>query len=105
MIKELNKYDDGKAPDRLVKALVLIDATGSMGDLLVNAKNSVTTYFQTVKDNLAKNGYETSIFKLQMAFYRNYKSGMKILENSPWTGPEEIEKLENFLKGISAFDG
>ena len=91
MLRDLNScpdYDILVPVERMVKALVLIDATGSMGALLENAKNSISVYFETVCDNLEKNGYKTSIFKLQMAFYRNYSSGMKILEHSDWTGPE-----------------
>ena len=33
---------------KLVKALVLINATGSMGELLNNLKNSIKIYFETV---------------------------------------------------------
>jgi hypothetical protein len=49
--------------------------------------------------------YPTNIFKLQMAFYRNYSSGMKILEHSEWTGPEDVETLKDFLKDIKAEGG
>lgn len=40
-----------------------------------------------------------------MAFYRNYSSGMRILEKSEWTGPDDVETLKNFLKGIIANGG
>jgi hypothetical protein len=36
---------------------------------------------------MQKNKYNDSIFKIQLAFYRNYSSGMKILEHSDWSGP------------------
>jgi len=40
-----------------------------------------------------------------MAFYRNYSSGMRILEKSEWTGPDEVEALKEFLKDIKANGG
>ena len=40
-----------------------------------------------------------------MAFYRNYSSGMKILEHSEWTGPADVEALSKFLDGIKADGG
>jgi hypothetical protein len=48
MLRDLNScpdYDILVPVERMVKALVLIDATGSMGDLLENAKNSISVYF------------------------------------------------------------
>jgi hypothetical protein len=58
-----------------------------------------------VCESLAESRYPTNIFKLQMAFYRNYSSGMKILEKSEWTGPEDVETLKEFLKDIIADGG
>jgi hypothetical protein len=51
MLWELNysKNYDIMVPNlKLVKSLVLIDATGSMGELLNNLKNSINIYFDTV---------------------------------------------------------
>lgn len=85
---------------KLVKALVLIDATASMGDLLINAKKSIKPYFDTVCKSLEAANYSTKIFKLQMAFYRNYRSGMQILEHSEWAGPSDIQALCQFLEEV-----
>jgi hypothetical protein len=79
MLWELNyckNYEIMVPTLKLVKALVLIDATVSMGKLLDNAKNSIKLYFETVCRSLVVANYSTKIFKLQMAFYRNYKSGL-----------------------------
>ncbi len=101
MLRDLNCYNRrGLGPEgelNLVKALVLIDATASMGDLLTNAKNSIKLYFETVCKSLEEAKYSTKIFKLQMAFFRNYSSGMKILEHSDWSGPDDIQALTKFL--------
>ena len=67
MLRILNlsvEYENKMPSERVVKALVLIDATGSMGAVLENAKNSISTYFDTVCKSLTKNDYKTSIFKL-----------------------------------------
>jgi hypothetical protein len=51
MLWELNyckNYDIMVPNFKLVKALVLIDATASMGELLSNLKNSIKIYFKTV---------------------------------------------------------
>ena len=108
MLWELNyckNYEIMVPTLKLVKALVLIDATGSMGDLLTNAKNSIKLYFETVCKSLIAANYSTKIFKLQMAFYRNYRSGMQILEHSEWAGPDDIEALNQFLEGVVASGG
>ena len=76
-----------------------------MGELLKNAKNSIQLYFQKVCESLEKANYSTKIFKLQMAFYRNYDCGMDILEHSEWTGPEEIEALKKFLGKVKVKGG
>lgn len=65
-----------------------------MGKLLQNAKKCIASYFRTVMKALLENKYPPNIFKLQMAFYRNYTSGMKILEFSKWTGADNIEELD-----------
>jgi hypothetical protein len=71
----------------LVKALVLIDATGSMNKLLENVKTTISLYFSAMCEGLKENKYNDTIFKIQIAFYRNYTSGMLILEHSDWAGP------------------
>ena len=51
MLLELNdckNYDIMVPTLKLVKALVLIDATGSMKVVLDNAKNAINAYFKTV---------------------------------------------------------
>jgi hypothetical protein len=58
-----------------------------------------------VCESLEKANYSTKIFKLQMAFYRNYDCGMDILEHSEWTGPEEIEALKKFLGKVKVKGG
>ena len=80
MLFDINKSLNYNIPrEKMIKALVLIDATKSMGNLLENAKNTIALYFETVCENLTASKYEPSIFKLQMAFYRNYSSGSLIL--------------------------
>lgn len=108
MLWELNyckNYEIMVPTLKLVKALVLIDATGSMEKLLTNAKNSIKLYFETVCKSLEAANYSTKIFKLQMAFYRNYRSGMKILEHSDWAGPDDIQALNEFLEKVVASGG
>jgi hypothetical protein len=86
MLKNLNK-----CKKNLVKALVLIDATGSMGKLLETVKNTISLYFDTMGEKLTLNKYEADIFKLQIAFYRNYSSGPLVLQKSEWVGTKKIE--------------
>lgn len=37
------------------------------------------------------------MFKIQIAFYRNYNDGANILKVSPWVGPNEKLTLKNFV--------
>ena len=114
MLKEINQ-SQGYHEQKVVKALILIDGTGSMQRLIDSVKNCIDKYFSFVSENLKKNGYNTNLFKMQIAIYRSYSSGVKeILEVSPWAAPfdpklnqseQGPELLKSFLQGIKAKDG
>jgi len=72
----------------VVKNLVMIDATGSMGPTLQEVKETIKDYFKEVCETLINCDYKDhEYFKLQIIFYRNYNAGDKILETSKWTSP------------------
>ena len=64
------------------RILVLLDATGSMGNIINSAKDAVGEMFgragEIIDEHLGKN---TDQFEMQFAVYRNYSSGpAKLLE-------------------------
>ena len=88
MLKNLNFCHQYKYMVKCIKTLVLIDATVSMGSLLENVQKTILQYFTAVCKRLHEANYnEPDIFKIQIAFYRNYDSGEKVLSVSDWSGP------------------
>jgi len=74
------------------KTIVLMDATGSMANLLHKAKTTVGLMFERTQVVLKENGLQEDSFQLQFVFYRNYSSSEdKLLQASTWeTRPENL---------------
>ena len=53
-----------KSVEKCVKVSVLMDATGSMSNLLNNAKETIKLYFEEVCKGLVQNQFKTSLFKI-----------------------------------------
>ncbi|CAF1267204.1 unnamed protein product [Adineta steineri] len=67
------------------RTVLLMDATGSMSNLLSATKNTVCTMFERASCILAEKKIPNDIFSMQFAVYRNYNSlENKILQVSPW---------------------
>ena len=109
MLKELNScpaYEVMfKRAERCVKILVLIDATGSMGNLLKNVQDTILQYFDEVCKSLKTSSYNENLFKIQIVFYRNYNDGANILKISPWVGPKEKQILKEYVDKERASGG
>ncbi|XP_065682287.1 uncharacterized protein LOC124816231 [Hydra vulgaris] len=86
------------------RTICLIDATGSMGDLLNKAKVTVGTMFERAAAILNENSIAADSFQMQFAVYRDYDClSDGILQYSPWeTKPEN---LRLFMDKISAYGG
>ena len=86
-----------------VRTLCLLDATGSMTNLLVKAKNTVQEMFRRLEKVLESKRSKV-IVELRVAFYRNYSSSAdKLLEFSGWElNPNSIR---TFLEAISVSGG
>ena len=68
-----------------IKTLILMDATGSMSNLLQKAKNSVAIMFERTSEILKKNDIKPELILIQFAVYRNYSSPVNlILQHSTW---------------------
>lgn len=82
------------------RTIVLMDATGSMTNLLHKAKSCVEEMFRRIHDILASNSLADTSFQLQFVVYRNYSSqAEKILEASPWeTKPENLRTFMGKIK-------
>eukprot|EP01038_Epipyxis_sp_PR26KG_P010639 gene10639-14288_t len=84
--------------------MIIMDATGSMANLLNSAKLMITVTFTRTFDILKKNNLPASSIKLKLAVYRNYNSDVtKLLETSGWEN--NPTNLSSFLNGIKAEDG
>jgi hypothetical protein len=79
------------------RTVCLMDATGSMGNLLESGKKTISLVFQRAKQVLTESGANPDCFEFQIAFYRNYGSGKKkILEVSPWVKkPDDLRTFMN----------
>jgi hypothetical protein len=87
------------------RTICLMDATGSMSNLLAKAKNTVGVMFARAFDILQSNPATASmVFELQFAVYRNYNCNAdQILCFSPWSSrPDE---LRTFMDSISVAGG
>jgi len=81
--KFLFQRNTGPGMDVLSRTICLMDATGSMGGLLLKAKNTVKVVYNRLCDILVNNGHSPSVFEMQFAIYRNYNSSREeILEVS-----------------------
>ena len=76
-----------------------------MGSLLKNVQETILQYFDEVCKSLKEAKYNQNLFKIQIAFYRNYNDGANILKVSPWAGPSEKLILKSFVDKESASGG
>ena len=85
------------------RTLVLMDATGSMSNLLGKAKNTVKQMFTRTYNCLKEKGDTTGV-QMQFACYRNYNGGPEqLLEHSPWAS--EPDRLYTFMDSVGATGG
>ena len=86
------------------RTICLMDATGSMGNLLTQAKNTVGIMFERATVILKDHGIPTNSFQMQFAVYRDYDCLTDgLLQYSPWeTKPENLRK---FMETITARGG
>ena len=84
--------------------LCLIDATGSMGNVIEKTKTTVASMFERVHQVLKAENVASADFQLQFAVYRNYGEGTgPLLEHSPWGS--EPNDLRAFVSQISCRGG
>jgi hypothetical protein len=86
--------------DKQSRTIVLMDATGSMSQLITKTKNTVKVMFERAYAVLQEASISAN-FELQFAVYRNYNaSENELLLYSPWeTNPDN---LKTFIDSISA---
>jgi hypothetical protein len=84
--------------------LCLIDATGSMGNVIQNTKTCVSLMFERAHKVLQEEKVASADFQLQIAVYRNYNSSPQdLLEYSQWAS--EPEDIRAFISSIQASGG
>jgi hypothetical protein len=82
-----------------LKTLILLDATGSMDNLLEKAKSTLVTMLKRINNVLDENNIKDKTFQIKIAAYRNYNSPEdKILQQSTWES--KAHNLIKFLKSI-----
>ena len=84
------------------KIVVLMDATGSMGGLLTQAKNTVKVIVDRVAEICIKNNMDPKYFQMQFIAYRSYDAASHdlLLQMSGWSSDSAL--LQKFLKGVDA---
>ncbi|CAF3546493.1 unnamed protein product [Rotaria socialis] len=86
------------------RTILLMDATGSMSNLLAAAKDTVCTMFERAADILKEKRISEDAFSMQFAVYRNYNSRKnKILEVSSWEA--KATNLRIFMSTIGPEGG
>ena len=96
-----NKGIEEAGPSR---TLVLMDATGSMTQLLEKSKSTVVAMFDLLHETLKEKNYDENGFQIMFAVYRNYSSPYdKLLESSEWTS--QSSKLQTFLNKVNVQGG
>ncbi|CAF0938955.1 unnamed protein product [Adineta steineri] len=82
------------------RTVCLMDATGSMGNLLYKCKNTVDDMFERASEILKDHDISSDSFQIQFVVYRNYNSREdKILQSSPWeTKPDNLRTFMNTIK-------
>ena len=86
------------------RTLLLMDATGSMSNLLTAAKETVCTMFERASVVLQEKGLPNDAFQMQFAVYRDYdckKEG--IFQSSSWE--MKPTNLRTFMSTIKAMGG
>ncbi|CAF2093384.1 unnamed protein product [Rotaria magnacalcarata] len=86
------------------RTVLLMDATGSMANLLSAAKETVCIMFERASTILKEKGFPSDAFQMQFTVYRDYDCKEDgILQSSSWeTRPQN---LRTFMAGISASGG
>jgi hypothetical protein len=100
----LKQRNEGASEIVKTKTLVLMDATGSMGGVLEQAKNTVFTMFERCGKILTDSGKPKDAFELQFAVYRNYNVKAELLlQSSSFTS--NPESLRVFMKDVRPAGG
>ncbi|CAF1187714.1 unnamed protein product [Rotaria sp. Silwood1] len=86
------------------RTILLMDATGSMSNLLSAAKDTVCTMFKRASDILNDEKLSSDAFQMQFVVYRDYDCKADgVLQSSSWeTNPT---KLRSFMTNIRAYGG
>jgi len=84
-----------------VKIAILVDATGSMSQLLNKAKNTIQQMFDRISIILKDNKMDPKQFQIQFVAYRNYNAPeSELLKYSGWT--DDAILLNRFLTDVPA---
>ena len=105
LVKEfLSKRNVGAVGMIESRTICLIDATGSMGNLLNQTKNTVVKMFERANTILKDYNIPSNSFQVQFAVYRDYDSRADaLLQYSSWeTNPDNLKK---FIEGIKPQGG
>ena len=86
------------------RTVLLMDATGSMSNLLSATKDTVCTMFERASSVLSKQGLPNDAFQMQCVVYRDYDCREDgLLQSSAWES--KPDNLRNFMAKITAMGG
>ena len=105
--KKINNFllqeNSSFAESSTVKTLILLDATGSMINLLDKTKKTISKMFKRITQVLEKDKIKES-FEIKIAVYRNYSSPEdEIYQESVWE--RKPQNLIKFLESVEASGG
>lgn len=82
--------------------VMMLDATGSMRDMIEKAKEAISIMFQQGRSILRDRQYNPDLFVLRIVVYRNYNSRIPVAFSDAHTDPV---KLTEWLTTVEARDG
>ena len=91
-----NRSNRTSISDIYSRTVVLIDATGSMGDTLEAVKTTVMKMFELLLMTMSSEGIPEGAFEMMIGLYRNYNSQDLVLEHTTFSSKPEV--LRSWLK-------
>ena len=91
-----NRSNRTSVSDIYSRTVVLIDATGSMGDTLEAVKTTVMKMFELLVMTMSSEGIHEGDFEMMIGLYRNYNSLDLVLEHTTFSSKPEV--LRSWLK-------
>ena len=101
LLKQNKEVNYGGAPGKSC-AVIVLDATGSMSQLIKATKDAIKIMYEQGRDILKGAGHDPNLFSIRIAVYRNYNASKPLEYSDLSTNPDT---LGTWLDKIAATGG